>query len=295
MPDAFHLVADARAELGECPLWSVAEQVLYSVDIKGRRILRFDPATGALTDITIAEDIGCIGLARGGGFIAGLRSGIYLLDAAGAIRSRLADNPEDQRRSRFNDGMIDPAGRLVAGTIDESRERGDARLYRYDRRGLVALVDGLMTANGTAFSPDGRQLYHSDTPRYTVYASDYDPATGAASNTRVFIRLEPRGDDRGRPDGAAIDVEGNYWVALYEGGRVQRYAPDGTLLGEFPVPARCPTMVSFGGADMATLFVTSARAGRGPDELARYPHSGGLFAMRPRIAGLPKPLFDPKI
>jgi sugar lactone lactonase YvrE len=293
--DSFELVADLQAQLGECPLWSVAEQVLYSVDIKGRQILRFDPATSAVTTLAVAEDIGCIGLAKGGGFVAGLRSGVCLLDDAGGIRERLADNPEDTRTSRFNDGMVDPAGRLIAGTIDESRQRGDARLYRYDRRGLVPISEGLMTANGTAFSPDGRLLYHSDTPRFTIYASDYDPVTGQAHGTRVFARLEPQGDDRGRPDGAAIDVEGNYWIALFEGARVQCYSPGGALLGEFPLPALCPTMVSFGGPDMATLYVTSARGGCDPDEINRFPNSGGLFAMRPGIAGLPKPLFDPEI
>jgi sugar lactone lactonase YvrE len=291
----FTLVADLATQLGECPLWSVAEQALYLVDIKARRILRFDPAMGATAVIQLEEEVGCIGLAKGGGFVAALRSGICLLDRSGRVLRRLAANPEDQATSRFNDGTVDPAGRFIAGTIDETRSRGDARFYRYDRRGLVPLFEGLMTANGTAFSPDGRRLYHSDTPRFTIFVSDYDPASGAVANTRVFARLEPSGDDRGRPDGAAVDVEGCYWTALYEGGRVQRYAPDGRLMAEYPVPLRCPTMVAFGGPRMTTLYLTSARAGRDEAELARFPQSGGLFALEAGVAGLPKPLFDPDV
>jgi sugar lactone lactonase YvrE len=291
----FRLVADLGTQLGECPLWSVDEQALYLVDIKACRILRFDPASGATAVIQLAEEVGCIGLRKGGGFVAALRSGLCLLDASGVIVRNLAANPENQKTSRFNDGTVDPVGRFITGTIDETRQHGDARLYRYDRRGLVPLFEGLMTANGTAFSPDGRRLYHSDTPRFTVFVSDYDPAGGTVSNTRIFARLEPTGDDRGRPDGAAVDVEGCYWTALYEGGRVQRYDPDGRLLAEYPVPVRCPTMVAFGGPEMKTLFLTSARAGRSEAELAQFPQSGGLFALDPGVAGLPKPLFDPDV
>jgi sugar lactone lactonase YvrE len=291
----FRLVADLGTELGECPLWSVAEQALFLVDIKACRILRFDPASGATTAIQLEEEVGCVGLQRGGGFVAALRSGLHLLDASGVIVRKLAANPENQQTSRFNDGTVDPVGRFIAGTIDETKLHGDARLYRYDRRGLVPLFEGLMTANGTAFSPDGRRLYHSDTPRFTIYVSDYDPANGAVSNTRVFARLVPLGEDRGRPDGAAVDVEGCYWTALYEGGRVQRYDPDGLLLAEYSVPLRCPTMVAFGGPEMKTLYLTSARAGRSAAELEQFPHSGGLFALDAGVAGLPKPLFDPDV
>ncbi len=191
--------------------------------------------------------------------------------------------------------MVDPAGRLIVGTLDESRAHGDAGLYRLDRHGLAPLATGLMTSNGAAFSPDGRLLYHSDTPRFTIYVSDYDATTGEVAGTRVFARLDQGAADRGRPDGAAVDVEGCYWTALYEGGRVQRYSPAGALLAEYPAPARCTTMPCFGGPDMTTLYLTSARAGRSDEELARLPHSGGLFALRPGVAGLPKPHFDPEI
>ncbi|EHS49634.1 SMP-30/Gluconolaconase/LRE-like region-containing protein [Rhizobium sp. PDO1-076] len=296
MQPGFALVLDAKTSLGECPLWSIAEQHLYFVDIKRCRIHRFDPATGDLKTLELSEEVGCIGLAQGGGFVAGLRSGIWLLDADGTPVRKLAANPEDQTISRFNDGMVDPMGRFVAGTVDESREKGIAGLYRYDRNGLAQLADGLLTSNGVAFSPDGRRLYHADTLRYTLYTYDYEPETGTASNRQVFARFgSDRDRDRGRPDGGAVDLDGCYWTALFEGGRVQRYSPDGTLLAEYPLPVKCPTMVSFGGADMRTLYCTSASVGRSETELVEFPLSGGLFAMHTDVAGLSKPLFNPEV
>ncbi|NEJ02577.1 SMP-30/gluconolactonase/LRE family protein [Rhizobium ruizarguesonis] len=293
MQTGFELVLDLKASLGECPLWSVAEQVLYFVDIKRCWIHRFDPESGGLKTMELAEEVGCIGLAAAGGFIAGLRSGLWLIGTDGTLLRKLADNPEDQVNSRFNDGMVDPKGRFVAGTVDETREKGIAGLYRFDRNGLTQLADGLLTSNGVAFSPDGQRLYHADTLRYTLYTYDYAPETGTASNRRVFARFGSD-TDKGRPDGGAVDVEGCYWTALFEGGRVQRYSADGILLAEYSVPARCPTMVTFGGSDMRTLYCTSASIGRSADEIAAFPLSGALFAMHTDIAGLPKPLFNPE-
>jgi sugar lactone lactonase YvrE len=289
----FELAYEARAALGECPVWSAAEGALWFVDIEGRALRRFEPGTGAARAVALPEEIGCFAPALGGGFVAGLRSGLWRLDADGAPVEMLAPNPGDPRRSRFNDGRTDPAGRFLAGTIDEGKAHGDARLLRWDRRGLATLAEGLMTSNGLAFAPDGRTLYHSDTPRFTVWAMDYDPASGEVANRREFFRLTPEGDDRGRPDGAAVDADGCYWTALYEGGRVQRRAPDGRLLEEHAVPARRPTMPAFGGPDLRTLFVTTARAGASAAELAALPLSGGIFAMRTAVPGLPEPPFDP--
>jgi sugar lactone lactonase YvrE len=286
---------DVRAELGECPIWDGEEQALFFVDIKGRALHRFRPATGEHAVMAMPEEIGCIGLLKGGGFVAGFRSGLWLLDTQGRRESKLADNPEDHRTSRFNDGRVDPAGRFLAGTIDEPKDGGRAHLYRYDRRGLATLARGLLTSNGVAFSPDGRTLYHSDTPTFTVWRYAYDPANGQATDKTLFVRLQPSETDRGRPDGAAVDAEGCYWTALFEGGRIQRYAPDGRLLAEYPVPALCPTMVCFGGADLKTLYVTSARNGRSEAELEAFPHSGSLFSMRVDVPGLPETRFDPSV
>jgi sugar lactone lactonase YvrE len=285
MSDGFALVLDAGCALAESPVWLADEAVLAFVDIPGRRLHRFDPATRVHRALAVDEDIGCVAPALGGGYIAGLRSGLWLLDAAGAKRRLLAANPEDVATSRFNDGKVDPRGRYLAGTVDEPKAGGRAGLYRLDRRGLARLADGLLTSNGLAISPDGRTLYHSDTPRFVVWRYDYDPETGAAENRRVFVQLEPVGGDRGRPDGAAVDAEGGYWTALYEGGRIHRYDPDGRLMASHPLPARKPTMPAFAGPGLTTLFVTTA-ADAGVE-------GGGLYALDAGVAGLAIPPFDP--
>ena len=281
---AFESVLDPKTRLGECPVWSVEQQALFFVDITGRKLHRFDPVSREHRALDVFEDIGCFGFVRGGGFIAGLRSGVYLLDEQAKPIRQLAANPEDTTVSRFNDGRVDPHGCFVAGTLDESKKVGDAGLYRWDGNTLRRMDGGLMTSNGCAFSPDGKTLYHSDTPRFVVYARDYDPSTGATANKRVFVQLDAQGTDRGRPDGAAVDADGCYWTALYEGGRVQRYDPSGKLMGVYPVPAKKPTMPAFGGADLKTLFVTSVID---PQD----PHGGQLFAMPVETPGLPTTLF----
>jgi sugar lactone lactonase YvrE len=284
---ALDLLLDVQCSTGESPVWVADQGLLIFVDIPGRRLYRFNPESKQLDVLSVAEDIGCVAVSRDGGYVAGLRTGIWLLDNSGAKRRMLAENPENHATSRFNDGRVDPRGRFLVGTLDEPKTSGNAGLYRYDHRGLARLSDGLMTSNGLAFSPDGRTLYHSDTPRFVVYRYDYDPETGEAVNRREFIRIEPTATDRGRPDGAAVDAEGCYWSALYEGGRVHRYDPDGRLMSVHPLPVRCPTMPAFGGDDMKTLFVTTARDktdGTG----------GGLYSMRAPVSGIPNTSFDPR-
>ena len=286
MSGKLELILDAGCQLGESPVWCPQRELLLFVDISGRRLLKFNPDSRALESCAIEEDIGCVAPSKGGGFVAGLRSGIWLLNEKGEKQRMLAANPEDSQVSRFNDGRVDGAGRFLAGTLDE-RKASRAALYRYDRRGLIRLTDGLITSNGLAFSPDGRTLYHSDTPRFTVYRYDYDASSGTAENRRVFVELKPTASDRGRPDGAAVDAQGCYWTALYEGGRVQRYDPEGRLMSEHTVPVRNPTMPAFGGLGLKTLFVTTARDATGS--------GGGLYAAEVDVPGLATFVFDPTV
>jgi sugar lactone lactonase YvrE len=150
------------------------------------------------------------------------------------------------------------------------------------------VLDDMMISNGLAWSPDGRTMYHADTPARTVRAYDFDSASGTPANGRVFAHFDGETD---RPDGAAIDSEGCYWCAFYRGAKVVRLSPQGRLLAEYAIPAMCPTMCAFGGGDLRTLYVTTARQMREADELARLPESGGIFAMRVDVAGLPEPKF----
>ena len=227
----FRCILDIRASLGECPVWSVAEQVLYWVDINAPSLNRFDPATGRNTAMAMPESIGCFALRRAGGFVVALRSGFWLARKDGTLDRKVAAAPYDPAHHRFNDGRCDPQGRLLAGSMNESRDAATGALYRLDPDfALTPLLSGMMISNGLAFSPDGRTMYHTDTDTQTVNGYEYDAASGTPSRPRVLVRFTAEGD---RPDGAAVDRDGCYWTALYRGGKVKRIAPDGRVLAEY--------------------------------------------------------------
>ena len=289
VPSPFRCVLDSRASLGECPLWSGAEQVLYWVDINAPSLNRFDPATGANTVMPMPESIGCFALRRQGGFVVALRGGVWLARQDGTLTRKIAAAPYDPAHHRFNDGRCDPQGRFLVGSMNERRDAPSAALYRLGADDtLTRLFGGITISNGLGFSPDGGTMYHADTPAQVIRAYDYDAAPGSPAHPRVLAQFTR---DTDRPDGAAVDRDGCYWTALYHGGRVLRIAPDGRVLGEFPVPAMCPTMCAFGGRDLCTLYVTSARQLRDAAELERLPQTGGLFAMAVDVPGLPEPAF----
>jgi sugar lactone lactonase YvrE len=286
---SFHCVLDAKASLGECPVWSVAEQVLYWVDINAPSLNRFDPATGSNTTMPMPASIGCFALRRGGGFLVALRDGMWLARSDGVLEEKVAAAPYDPAHHRYNDGRCDPEGRFFAGSMNERRDAASAELMRLDADfTLTRMFGGLTISNGLAFSPDGGTMYHADTPMRCVSAYDFDRSTGSLSNRRPFAQWSGESE---RPDGAAVDSEGCYWTAFYGGGKLLRLSPAGQTLAAYPVPAICPTMCAFGGPDLRTLYVTSARQKREAEELVRLPQSGGLFAMTVAVAGLPEPCF----
>jgi len=285
----FRCVLDVKASLGECPVWSAAEQALYWVDINAPSLNRLDPATGRNITMPMGESIGSFSLRRSGGFVVALRSGLWLARADGTPERKVADAPYDPAHHRFNDGRCDPAGRFFAGSMNEKRDANSASLIRLDPDFRVTrILDDMMVSNGLAWSPDGRTMYHADTPTHTIRAFDYDVTSGMPSSPRVFAQWNGETD---RPDGAAVDSAGNYWSAFYRGGKVVKLSPAGAVLAEYATPALCPTMCAFGGADLRTLYVTSARQMREADELARLPQSGGIFALAVDTPGLPEPQF----
>lgn len=283
-------VLAAQTELGECPVWSVSEQVLWFVDILEPAIHRFDPASGEHTLYPVEEHIGCFGLREEGGFVAALRSGVSLLDAKGKVTQRVADNPSDAARARFNDGGVDRQGRFWCGNLWEPGDRNGAVLCRLDKNlTLTVQADDIKISNGLAFSPDGRWMYHTDTPNGLLYRYPMDE-NGEIGEREIVRRFTEEAG--GMPDGAAVDSEGFYWAAMFDGSRVIRLDPtSGEIVDEIPLPVRWPTMVAFGGADLKTLYITSSREDRTEEELAQYPQSGDLFAVRVDVAGLPEPLF----
>ena len=288
--------------LGESPFWHPAEQRLYWVDIPGKRIARVQvdgqQPRGAVEYWTLNEEPGCIAPLQEdaqGGLVMALRSGIYLSRQWGGPLHKLADAPYDMAKQRFNDGKCDAQGRFWAGSLYEPKDQSLGALYMLDGQGLHAMQGGVVTANGLAWSPDGRTAYWADTAAHQVRAFDFDAASGRLANPRVFYQAPPKPAGwawgsatpyGGRPDGAAVDAEGCYWSAQYEGGRLLRIAPSGQVLAEVPTPALCPTMPCFGGADLKTLFITTARHGRSEAELAQYPGAGCVWAMRVKVAGV---------
>jgi len=289
MHKPFECVLDAKASLGECPVWSVRDNVLYWVDINAPSLNRFDPVTGVNVAWPMPESIGCFGVRTSGGFIVALRGGVWLADGNGTLERKLAGAPYAPAHHRFNDGRVDRQGRFWAGSMNEQRDAASAHLYRLDSGDRLTPVIGDITiSNGLAFSPDGRTMYHADTMPRVVHAWDFDAASGTAANRRVFAQFASETD---RPDGAAVDSDGCYWSAFYRGGRLVRLSPQGKLLDEYPLPAMCPTMCAFGGADLRTVYVTTARQHRDAAELARLPQSGGIFAMRVDTPGLAEPRY----
>jgi sugar lactone lactonase YvrE len=285
----FECALDIKASLGECPVWSVEEQALYWIDINAPSLNRFDPATGSNTAWPMPQSIGCFALRRRGGFIVALRDGLWLASQSGKLERRVAGAPYDPAHHRFNDGRADAGGRLWAGSMNENRDASTGALYRFDPDGvLVQVITDMTISNGLAFSPDGRTMYHADTPARSVDAYDFDVDTGTLANRRAFAHFSGETD---RPDGAAVDSDGCYWSAFYRGGKVVRLSPQGERVAEYAVPAMCPTMCAFGGSDLKTLYITSARQMRDADELARLPMSGGIFAMRVDTPGMPEPKF----
>lgn len=285
--------------LGESPFWHPQEQRLYWVDIPGRRIARVEvqglQAQGPVEHWPLAQEPGCIAPAQGGGLVMALRDGIYRAREWGGPLRLLAAAPYDTSKQRFNDGKCDAQGRFWAGSLYEPKDKAMGVLYRLDGQGLHSEMDGVVTANGLAWSPDGRTAYWADTAAHQVRAFDFDAASGQLSNPRVFYEAAHKTAGwawgsaaayGGRPDGAAVDAEGCYWSAQYEGGRLLRISPKGEVLAEVPTPALCPTMPCFGGPDLKTLFITTARHGRSQAELAQYPGSGCVWAMRVEVAGL---------
>lgn len=222
--------------------------------------------------------------------LVALRTGLYDFDFRSGALSLAATPPYDISTHRFNDGRCDRQGRYIVGSVElprPDRSSGGAALYRFDANGLVPIVDNITCSNGLAFSPDGASMYLADTTARAVYVFDYDGSTGMPSNQRVFAQFEQGGL---LPDGAEMDSHGGYWLALL-GGAVARYLPSGELDFMIKAPVLQPTKMCFGGADLRTLFLTTAAHRHAPGSAPLGEQAGGLFAMHTEFAGVPEPFF----
>jgi sugar lactone lactonase YvrE len=286
---------DAVMQTGECPLWHDDEQALYWVDIPAFTVHRLDPADGAHRAWKLSSEPASLAVSDNGGLIVAMRSGFYHLDTGSdEVRiTEIAAAPYDTSLARFNDGRVDPAGRFWVGTIYEPRDKQAAEMFVLEQGEIRKAWSGGMTnSNGMAFSPDGKVMYHADTTAHVVRRFDFDAAAGTVDNQRPFVQFsaDKANNYGGRPDGAAVDSDGNYWSALFEGGRLIKFSPDGAQLDEIVLPLRCPTMIAFGGPELRTLYVTSA-GDRPEAELAQYPLSGKLLAIEVDVAGRVNPAY----
>jgi sugar lactone lactonase YvrE len=265
---------------------------LYWEDIDGRAVHRFDPTTGADETRELPGRPGSMALtATPGRLLVAMEGRLGFLDWDGGTWSDWIQLEAEGRGNRLNDGRTDPAGRFWVGTMFDPAADSQARgsLYRVEPDGTATVKrTDIGVPNGLAFSPDGTTMYWADTHRDTVWAYDYDVATGEATNERVFLDFATL---PGRPDGACVDAEGGYWIACVYGSAVLRVTPDGAVDRHIAVPTLKPTMPAFGGPNLSTLFVTSIGGGGSHPQDTDDPEAGGLFAVELDVRGLPDPLF----
>ncbi len=285
MADQVELVLDAKTQLGEGAIWHSQKHVLYWVDIDAGLLHIYDPKTNRDRSLSTGQPVGTVVPRASGGVMVALRDGFAALNLeTGAITP--ITNPESHLQNRFNDGKCDPAGRFWAGTMGKA----GASLYRLDRDLTVRkMFDGVRTSNGIAWSLDLKTMYYIDTPTQEVAAFDYDHATGDIKNRRVAVKV-PK--ENGHPDGSTLDAEGHLWVAHWDGWNVTCYDPGtGKALRTVKLPVSRVTSCAFGGPDLATLYITSARVGLDDAALASQPLAGGLFKVSVGVRGIPAPEF----
>ena len=285
-PDV-RLLLDAKAIIGESPLWVAEQGALFWIDVKAPALHRTDLNARVTTSWMMPSDVGGYALKPdGGGAVLGLRSGVFDLDFSNGKVEKLCDPPFDPRIHRFNEGDCDPRGRLWLGTMfdpdpDSGIEPVKGHLYSFTLDdGLVRHDDLALLHNGFAWNRDGSEMFFAHSREGRIYAREFDQARGTLGKKRAFADVP---NEIGIPDGGAFDQDGFYWSAIHKGGRLHRYAPDGHLDRVVMLPVQNPTMVAFCGPDLRDLCITSAthaKPGR--------PHEGGIFCMRPGVDGLPR-------
>lgn len=277
------------AQLGEGPVWVAAENAVYWVDIFSNKVHRYALADGAKKTWTFDFEVTSLNPRQGGGFVGTVKDGFAVIDLDNLSAEPVALPEAQLPNNRFNDGKVDNRGRYWAGTMDIGQSEETGALYRLDADLRARQVDdSYIICNGPAFNVDNSVIYHTDSIKRTVYALDMGPG-GELSNKRVFAQFSR--DDEGVPDGMTVDSEDCLWVAQFGGARISRYSPAGDLLQVLPLPALNITSCAFAGAELDTLYITSARTAMSASDLAMYPLSGSLFEFKPGVKGLPTPLF----
>lgn len=278
------LIVDCRNTLGEGLVWDADAQCLYWTDIEEKRLWMLQPGLGEVRSVAVPERIACFAPREKGGLVVAFASGFAFFDPETGAREDIAPFERGLPHTRLNDGRTDRQGRLIAGGFDEVEGKAISSVVRLDPDlRITKLFNNVTCANGTCFSPDGRTMYFADTPAKEIWAFDYAPSSGALGARRTVARFD---DQPGMPDGSCVDAEGFIWNAQWNGRRVVRYAPDGRIDRVLTVPVLNPTCVTFGGADLDTLYITTARYLMSSEQIAAEPQSGALFACQPGVTGL---------
>jgi sugar lactone lactonase YvrE len=277
-------VWDLHCELGEGPVW--VGGALWFTDIKTRKVHCYSPADGGKRSWDAPEQIGFLLPAADGRWVAGLQSGLHLFDPESGRFSMLLEVEPHRPSNRLNDGVVDPAGRLWFGTMDDGERQKSGAFYRFARGALTPTgLDGIAITNGPCLSPDGRILYFVDTVRGTIEAADV-AEDGTLGPRRPFVKIDPQD---GHPDGPTIDAEGCVWISLYAGWEARRYSPAGDLVGRVRFPVANITKIAFGGEDLRTAYATTARQLLTAEQIAGQPEIGDLFAFEVDVPGIATP------
>lgn len=281
-----------EATLGEGGIWDVARQRLLWVDITGKRVGIFDPASGRNQNLQLDSRPGTVVSTTKSDLLVALQGGVARLDPrTGKCSTAICPPGHDATRIRFNDGKCDPRGRLWAGTMALDHASGAGALYCFETDGTVhrCLTD-VSISNGIVWSHDQRLMYYIDTPTRRVDVFDYEVETGNIANRRQAFPIPA---EMGFPDGMTIDVEGMLWIALWGGSAVTRWDPDtGRMLAQIEVPTAHVTSCAFGGPTLSSLFITTAREGLSPEQLNDQPLAGSIFVAVPGVRGVASVAFN---
>lgn len=268
--------------LAEGPHWSENRQRLHFVDILAPAVITSDPETGRRDETELPELVGCVVPRASGGFVVATETGVKTLSEDGAL-SVICEPEADMPGNRFNDGKCDRQGRFWVGSLAINTAPGQGNLWRVDADGSAHLMDrGFHISNGLGWSPDDRTMYFTDSGTREILAYDFDAASGGISNRRTFVSFD---EGKGVPDGLAVDADGFVWVACWDGWSVVRFDPDGKVDRVLNLPVPRPTSCAFGGADLSTLFITTARIRLSSQVLAEAPMSGSVLAINAGVKG----------
>jgi L-arabinonolactonase len=279
-------VANTQDVLGEVPRWHAGEGALYWIDAFKPAVHRLVVATGQVESWTPPDKLGSFAPRQGGGLVIAGRNGFALYEPRSGAFERIADPESGATVNILNDGRCDSRGRFWVGSMSRTIQSPTGSLYRLDHGRVDALDNSIWVANGVAWSPDDRRMYFADSHLHTIFAYDFDIDAGTIGKRYEFAKVEA-----GSPDGASVDADGFLWTALFGGGCIARFAPDGRLDRTIAVPVSRPTAVAFGGPGLGTLYVTTARFRLAPDKLATETHAGSLLALDVGVRGLPEPLY----